>query len=889
MSFRGVIPKLDCTRTRVAIVLALCFGAALVTFVSNKTYNNAQAATHVTQKSQADRWLKSVEMRLKSVRLALFGLQAFLENSETVTREEWSSYTNRINSRHERDKPFAFAYIRRSDPHCHDDISRYAARLGYADYSIWQKPTALEVGPFLAAVVHMAPDEIAEGVRGLDVSGSGNARDALKRAALSGRVGITGRERLAYAGGYRYGVVAYLAIYEEGFGPQSVDPETLEGVSGWVAVPIVMETYLAGAERHMPAACHIRTYISGPDGDDTKGLTQQTFIGGWKSASCSDEEAGFENHADRMELGSDGQEIIVEVPIGDRKVLCVVGKEPSTHKAIMATLPATFIALLGAGLFVWLVGSLAGTRDRAEALALDMTATVRAREELLAETGRLARIGGWEIDLLTDEITWSDEVRAIHEVGDDYVPDLASAIAFYPGDAARYVEEAVARAIEHNEPWDFESPFRTAKGRDIWVRALGRVECDASGKPVRLWGAFQDITRSREVRDELERAREQAVAASTAKSAFLANMSHEIRTPMNAIIGFTEVLAEEDLPADQRTAHLKTIRSNGEHLLSLISDVLDMSKIEAGKLTIEERSLDIPQLLRETCDLFGQQAQKKGLGFKLDIDTSAQHTFRSDPTRLRQIVSNLLSNAVKFTSEGSVRVRAHWAEETLTIAVEDSGIGMTPEQASNIFDAFGQADASTTRRFGGTGLGLCIARSLAQRLGGDLVVSSEPGQGSTFTLSIRAERCSVSPTQAAPAGPAGSTDLTSARVLIVDDGPDNRRLIAHHLRKAGIAFETAHDGVECIEAVRAEQRAGGRFDLIFMDMQMPRLDGYDATRRLRSEGYTGRIVALTAHAMGGDREKCLEAGCDDYMTKPAKRDLLIGAVEAARHAYRRAA
>jgi PAS domain S-box-containing protein len=409
---------------------------------------------------------------------------------------------------------------------------------------------------------------------------------------------------------------------------------------------------------------------------------------------------------------------------------------------------------------------------------------------------------------------------------------------------------------------------------------------------------------------ELEASRRIAEAASRSKSEFLANMSHEIRTPMTAILGYTEILRGDggQLSPTQRDEAIETIQRNGSHLLAILNDILDLSKIEAGRMTVERIDCGPVRLASDVVAMMQPRALGKGLALTLDVATPIPRTIQTDPTRLRQILVNLVGNAIKFTERGSVRLTLSVdgvcgdGRPQLRMAIADTGIGMSPHQVERLFQAFSQADASTTRRFGGTGLGLSICKRLAQLLDGDITVSSTPGSGSTFVVCLpvvvgsdavvdpagaplaAAAGATKSPGErAAPADATGAAatarpqPLTGMRVLLAEDGPDNQRLISFHLRRAGAEVALVGNGRDAVDTALGAVRAGQPFDLVLMDMQMPVLDGYGAARELRDQGYPGGIVALTAHAMAGDRERCVAAGCNDYTTKPIARDTLIAA------------
>jgi signal transduction histidine kinase len=380
-----------------------------------------------------------------------------------------------------------------------------------------------------------------------------------------------------------------------------------------------------------------------------------------------------------------------------------------------------------------------------------------------------------------------------------------------------------------------------------------------------------------------------AESASASKSEFLANMSHELRTPLTAILGFTDLLVEECRRQPAVLEKLETISRNGNHLLAVINDILDLSKIEAGRMTIERVSCSPIEVVADILSLMQVRAQSRGLQLRAEYVGSIPERIETDPTRLRQVLMNLVGNAIKFTSDGGVRVIIRLAEAAAETAIQrlqfevlDTGMGMSPAQVKNLFQAFSQADASITRRFGGTGLGLAVSRRLVQMLGGDIEVESEEGRGSCFRFFVEVGRLEATrlldrlPEQGlarpvAPGrAPAGRSEPLGCRVLLAEDGPDNQRLITFILKKAGAEVTVVEDGQKAVE--RAE---GGGFDVVLMDMMMPVMDGYKATRTLRDRGYAGPIIALTAHAMAGDREKCLSAGCDDYATKPVDREGLV--------------
>ncbi len=482
---------------------------------------------------------------------------------------------------------------------------------------------------------------------------------------------------------------------------------------------------------------------------------------------------------------------------------------------------------------------------------------------------------------------------------------------------AHYVlepDEAIARYYPSIERWgegfvvECEVPYMVNGPRFVWAAA--RRLYDEQGNVQGVIESIRDITDRKQAERELQAAKERAEAATQAKSDFLANVSHEIRTPMTAILGFAETLASGcqgqcAFGRGEYREQVQTIRRNGEHLMQVINDVLDLSKIEAGKLDVEQIRFSPIQPVADVITLLRCRAEERGLSLEVHYATSVPETVLGDPTRLRQILLNLVGNALKFTETGGVRVQIRLlppagprgqapedAGRMLEFAVIDTGVGMSVEQMQHLFAPFTQADSSISRRFGGTGLGLTISQRLARMLGGRITAESTLGGGSTFRVTVAIGSLDgvrlldadgiahMERVEGKCANDAAIVDQLSCRILLAEDGPDNQRLLKHLLGKYGAAVTVVENGAEAVEEAQAARHSGEPYDLILMDMQMPVLDGYSATRELRRAGYTGAIVALTAHAMSQDRERCLAAGCDDYISKPIDRAQLVSVIRA---------
>ncbi len=441
---------------------------------------------------------------------------------------------------------------------------------------------------------------------------------------------------------------------------------------------------------------------------------------------------------------------------------------------------------------------------------------------------------------------------------------------------------------------------RKKNGDLYWIDTTIASLFDTNGKLRGYFAISTDIT-------SLKDAQSQAESANRSKSEFLANMSHEIRTPMTAILGYADILAEQlESRTDPKPAIecIETIRRNGEHLLSIINDILDISKIEANKMTAEQIKVAPIQLVQEIVELMMVKSNAKALTLKTEFDTSVPQTIQTDPTRLRQILVNLVGNAIKFTEIGGVTILVRMdasQPDQIFFDVIDTGIGLREDQFANLFRSFEQADTSMTRKFGGTGLGLRISKRLAEILGGTITATNSDGGGCIFTASVAVGSLAPDDSGAVlpsfhstlrldanhekhivPTAPSAYANaLAGYRILLVEDGPDNQRLISFHLRKAGATVEILENGRMAVERITQEGTIDGEmtnvrdFDVILMDMQMPVMDGYEATRILRQKGCRIPILAVTAHAMELDEAKCLEAGCDFRLTKPIDKNLLI--------------
>lgn len=494
-------------------------------------------------------------------------------------------------------------------------------------------------------------------------------------------------------------------------------------------------------------------------------------------------------------------------------------------------------------------------------------------EKQLKETQRIAGLGSWEYDLETKEVFWTEETFVIFGRDSALAPWSANEYADSVISEDRDVfDKAIERAVKEKIPFEIVLRHKKDDSEDE-IYVSGRVAPYVKeGKVIKLFGTVMDITKSKKSELEIIKARLEAEKMARIKQDFLANMSHEIRTPMNAILGFTDIVLEDEINERVKNNILR-IKQAGNNLLVIINDILDFSKIEAGQLEIENVSFDLKSTLDYIKAQFEEFSKRKNIRLYFDVDSEIPDVITGDEVRLNQILTNLINNAIKFTEKGFVEVRVKPIEETnqfvkIQFEIEDTGIGIPKSKQAKMFDSFTQAASDTTRKYGGTGLGLAISKRLVEMQNGHISVDSEEGVGSTFKFSIDYGICHQVIESSVVIDKSKNEDIEGVNVLLVEDNRMNRELAIHFLKQWGVIYDVALNGLEAFEKVKTTA-----YDVVLMDISMPVMDGYTATKEIRSLN-TGAgeipIIAMTANAFSDDVKKCFEVGMNDHIAKPFK-------------------
>lgn len=585
----------------------------------------------------------------------------------------------------------------------------------------------------------------------------------------------------------------------------------------------------------------------------------------------------------------------------------------STSVAPPLELTATITAVTLTAVFICIQAMLKTEGSLSLEFAGHYQSLVQAEEDLkkseaqLKEAQAIARVGNWEWDLKADRVAWSGELFKIFDIPEkDFDPSFKAYLHRLSPEMRDKISDIIYNSLQTGRDFTFEHEIETNQGTKH-VFSRGKVVKDSHGMIAKMFGTSQDITDRKLIESQLEDARQEleqrveertlqlaqslerekeakelAENASQAKMQFLANMSHEIRTPMNSILGFSELLVSGNHSEIEEKEFLMRIRTNGIQLLHLIDDILDLSKFEAGQIPVHKSSFSLQHLVDDVISSFIPALKSKGIDLQLIYKSEVSELIFTDAHRLRQVLTNLLSNSIKFSQAGFVKLTIGVEKDiadkmNLVVDVEDSGIGISPENQKNLFRPFSQGDSSVARKFGGSGLGLALSKRIAEALGGKLELKrSRPGEGSHFSFSIPMDKQQAEVTPRDPIiqnteDRGINKNLNDKKILLAEDSPDNAYLICHYIKSIGATIDVATDGHQAVKM--AEQQ---NYDCILMDIQMPGMDGLEATRRIRNQGYKKPIIALTAHALPIESERSLQAGCDLHLTKPIKKTELLG-------------
>ncbi|MEM1331486.1 MAG: CHASE domain-containing protein [Planctomycetota bacterium] len=784
--------------------------------------------------------------------------RGFVAATEEVSRGSWRSFVEQSGIRERSPGIFGFAYVDRVR---HEDLEDYVAARraeGFGDLRVRPvpKPDMISYdGPHYVIRYH-EPEEENRSAIGLDLATRSTNKDVYDRAASTGSVQLSSGIPLVQEEADALGLVMAVPITRSHPGKASSFHAFDTDLHGWIAMPIGLSRLIRSSNVYEAESVRVRLW---------EGQSPYRLL--YSSSEWSDKLDGAASRKIKACFG--GVDLYVQVS----PVSGVV-----TASSFADAYTVLFAGLLATLVFGGVVHWLSARRDN---VASKMhTATHNAK------------IGVWEWDLIRNRFSFSDSYFEMlgYAPGELSITEKSWEEICHPEDLVGE-RDAIRRYLSgETDHYENEHRVRTKSGGWLWVRDTGQiVRRTSSGKPSRMLGVHIDIQSLRDAQTAAESAKRR-------QADFFANMSHEIRTPLTAIMGFADLMDTDD--SVQRSDAANTVRRNARVLLSLVDDLLDVSKLQAAKLRVESIAIDPWEIVQEVIELLAPRAEGKEVRVASFADGLLPRTIQSDPTRFRQILFNLVGNAIKFTESGSVDIilKCSEAASELQVAVRDTGVGMNSAQVAELkrFEGFFQADASTSRLFGGTGLGLQIVNELTRLLGGGLAVESEPGVGSTFSATVSVGNLrgvdwhsgtSAGQSTAMLLGTSADSSTTSAsghppepvkqlagmRILVVEDGLDNQRLVRHHLDRAGASVHIAENGQKALDWMGS----GNKPDLVLMDIQMPVMDGYAATRKLRADGVETPIVALTANAGSNDRRECFEAGTDDVITKPIDVALLL--------------
>ena len=798
----------------------------------------------------------NINNRMSAYEEALLGGVGLHDASENVSQSEWNTYLSRLKLI-ERYPGISGVGVVWQVPH--RNLLRFQNKIRsqgsreFLIHGVSDKKSLEESGKRYGnhyVVTLIEPYDLNKLAYGLDVGSEENRRAAADLARDTGKPSMTSKLTLVQDEKRRPGFLLFSPFYKKGASTETQE-ERRASIEGWIFAPFVTEIFFKGVSGKYSSMVDFFVFDKEVNHDDLV----------YHSSNLIDSQLpNFEQ--------------ISEIDFGQKKLKVGWRKGPrfeSVHDTA-----ASWVGFCGAIvslLLASLVVSLESVNRRAKSIAKAKTLQLEENETKFRNLARLAPVGIFQTDKEGDCIFVSERWQKIAGITQDQALGQGWLNAIHPADKPAVLAEW-KKSRQERRFFKLEFRFLTPDGIETWVVGESQALYDSHKHITGYLGAIQDVTESRN-------AREQALSVAKTKTEFLANMSHEIRTPINGVIGMTGLLLDTNL-SDQQREFTSVIKRSGEDLLTLINDILDFSKVDAGKLELEIVDFSLSSLVIDIEKTLSFITEQKGIRLSTEIDKNLLPRFRGDPGRLRQVLTNLVSNAIKFTPSGSVKVRVMQTsirdgKVQVRFEVEDTGVGIPNGALSKMFQAFSQADASTTRRFGGTGLGLSISKRLVDLMDGEIGVESEEGKGSQFWFTVQMEPGEQVEVSHSQQNKKPTRTSYPARILIAEDNPVNQKVAVLTLLKLGYRPQAVGNGNEVLIALKEIP-----FDLILMDCHMPDMDGYEATAVIRKSNLIYKdipIIAMTANALKGDMERCLKIGMTDYLSKPFEERVLHELIE----------
>lgn len=882
---KNKISKLIGTPLAIVVLLVSLSTSITVYYLVDR---NSQNDTRVRFDYYKQLLITKMQNQMDQYAQALRGAAGLFYGSSEVTRTDWKHYVDTLDIQGYYPGIQGMGYsqmIHGKDKAANIELVRAQ---GFSQYDVYPSGIRDEYSPIL----YIEPfDWRNQRAFGFDMYSDKSMKEAMDRARNTGKVSVTDKVILMQetVQDTQVGFIMYIPVYSTPNSSSLTIDERRKMIKGFVYSPFRMKDLMREITNTVGDYLDVKVY----DGAE---VTPYTLMYNSKEGSDENDDRYLE------------EKIVKD--IGGRPWTVVINTGDDFNQYIRQSDQSIFVLICGLVISVLLfiiTWSLSTSRVRAIRLAEKMTSDLRISEERYALSVAGSSDGLWDWNIKDRSLYLSPRFKKLLHYNDSELANETEALTklTHPDDYEE-ANTALQNHLNRREPFDIECRLRQRNGEYAWFRIKGQAIWDKSGKPLRMAGSLSDINDRKLAAIYLQKQKHELEVANKYKSEFLANMSHELRTPLNSILVLSNLLSEDKVNVvnQQQREQAGIIYKCGTELLDLITDILDLSKIEAGKMDIYIDKLSVQDFGQEINMLFKTIAEDKGLSFGVNIDENVPKYIFTDHKRLYQVVKNLCSNAIKFTGEGSVNVRFYMpssvsgindsmdVRNTICISITDTGIGIPQDKFELIFQAFRQADGTTSRQYGGTGLGLTISREIVTLLGGGITVESEKGKGSVFTVYVKTNGESsgtmsevdvvkddsneAQPIREIQGEPVDAKNMLHARVLLVDDDIRNIYAMTALLESYGCSVVYAENGADSVDLVKSD----GRFDIILMDMMMPVMDGYTAMRTLRKDpSFNIPIIALTAKAMVGDREKCINAGANDYLAKPVKKDELIPLIQ----------